>query len=261
MGFLRDIMDMPNQYEYSLKFFDRWYRPEHCALLVVGDVEHERLTALARKYYGAWKRGTFTLEVPAEPRQSAEKSVELPWKAQTLPVLALGYHGPAFSDREIDMPAMDVLSQVVFSPTSELFRKLVVEEQLVEFIQGGQQDSRDPGLFTVLTRIKDPSRIAEVRKEIDAAIERARTTPVPASRLAEVKSYQKYSYLMGLDNADAIARSICHYIAMTGDPEAVNRVYALYDRVTAEDVRRAAETYLAPANRTVVLLTHEGARQ
>src|SRR5215471_11558338 len=29
MGFLRDIQDMPNQYEYSLRFFDRYYRPEY----------------------------------------------------------------------------------------------------------------------------------------------------------------------------------------------------------------------------------------
>jgi secreted Zn-dependent insulinase-like peptidase len=29
IGFLKDIVDMPNQYQYSLKFFDRWYRPEN----------------------------------------------------------------------------------------------------------------------------------------------------------------------------------------------------------------------------------------
>jgi len=261
MGFLKDIMDMPNQYEYSLKFFDRWYRPEHCALLVVGDVDHDRLVTLAKKYYGAWKRGTYTLEVPKEPPQTAEKSIALPWKGQTLPVLAMGYHGPAFSDREIDMPAMDILSQVVFSPTSDLFRKLVVEEQAVEFVQGGQQDSRDPGLFTIFARIKDPSRIDEVRGAIEAALEKAKSTPVDEAKLAGVKSFQKYSYLMGLDNADAIARSICHYIAMSGDPESVNRVYALYDRVTPADVQRVAATYFTPANRTVVLLTYEGAKQ
>jgi len=159
------------------------------------------------------------------------------------------------------MPAMDILSQVVFSPTSDLFRKLVVEEQAVEFVQGGQQDSRDPGLFTIFARIKDPSRIDEVRGAIEAALEKAKSTPVDEAKLAGVKSFQKYSYLMGLDNADAIARSICHYIAMSGDPESVNRVYALYDRVTPADVQRVAATYFTPANRTVVLLTYEGAKQ
>ncbi len=27
MGFLKDVQDMPSQYDYSLKFFDRYYRP------------------------------------------------------------------------------------------------------------------------------------------------------------------------------------------------------------------------------------------
>ncbi len=260
MGFLKDIMDMPNQYEYSLKFFDRWYRPEHCALVVVGDVDHDRLVTLAKKYYGAWKRGSYTLNVPLDGPQKEEKVVDLSWKAETLPILAIGYHGPAFSDTDIDMPAIDLLSQVLFSQTSPLFRKLVIEEQAVEFVQGGESDSRDPGLFMIFARIKDPKNIEMVRNEIYQAIEQAKTTPVSAEHLAEIKSFMKYSYAMGLDNADAIARSISHYVELTGDPKSVNRVYALYDRVTPEDIMMVAKKYFAKNNRSVVLLTQEGAK-
>ena len=103
--------------------------------------------------------------------------------------------------------------------------------------------------------------IQKVSDEIDGTIEEAKTTPVSAERLAEIKSFLKYSYAMGLDNADAIARSIVHYIAMTGDPESVNKVYALYDRVTAEDLMAVASKYFDANNRTVVLLTQEGAKQ
>ena len=28
MGFFEDIVDMPNQYDYSIEFFNRYYRPE-----------------------------------------------------------------------------------------------------------------------------------------------------------------------------------------------------------------------------------------
>ncbi|MFN0157116.1 MAG: M16 family metallopeptidase [Bacteroidota bacterium] len=261
MGFLKDIMDMPNQYQYSLTFFDRWYRPEHCALIVVGDVNHDKLLTLAKKYYTDWKRGTYKLDVPVDPPQTKEKFVELPWKSETLPILAIGYHGPTFSDSKIDMPAIDLLSQVLFSQTSELFTKLVIEQQAVEFVQGGQQDSRDPGLFNIFTRIKDPKNIDMVRNEIYAAIEKAKTTPVSAENLAEIKSFMKYGYAMGLNNADAIANSLSHYFQVIGDPEAVNRVYALYDSVTPADIMMVANKYFSPNNRTVVLLTMEGAKQ
>jgi zinc protease len=261
MGFLKDIMDMPNQYEYSLKFFDRWYRPEYCTVLIVGDVQHDDVVAMAKKYYSGWKRGSYVLDIPKEPPQTKESVVEMFWKAETLPILAIGYHGPAFSDTQVDMPAIDVLSQALFSQSSDLFRTLVIEEQAVEFIQGGQQDSRDPGQFTIVTRIKDPKLIQKVSDEIYAAVEKARTTPISPERLAEIKSFLKYSYAMGLDNADAVARSIAHYIAMTGNPESVNRVYELYDRVSAEDLMAVANTFFNSSNRTVVLLTQEGAKQ
>lgn len=257
MGFLNDIMDMPNQYEYSLQFFDRWYRPENCVLLLVGDFKQDQFIRLAKKYYSGWKRGSYTLNVPLDGPQKEEKFVALPWKAKTLPILMLGYHGPAFSDSKIDMPAMDLLSQVVFSETSELFRKLVIEEQLVEFVQGGQSDSRDPGLFMITARIKDPSKIEVVREAIYSAIEEAKSKLVSAERLAGIKSHMKYMFAMGLNSAESIARNISHYIQLTGDPESVNRVYALYDRVTPEDIQMVAKKYFGKENRTVVLLTYE----
>ncbi len=259
MGFIKDIQDMPNQYQYSLKFFDRWYRPEYCTIVVVGDVKHDQLVSLTKKYYSGWKRGNYVLDVPAEPAQTKEKSFELKWKAKTLPILAMAYHGPAFSDKQIDMPAIDLLSQFLFSQQSELYTKLVIEEQAVEFVQGGQGDARDPGLFTIFTRIKDPKNIDKVKKEILASIEKAKTKPVSAKQLADIKSFMKYSYAMGLDNANSIANSIAHYISMTGNPESVNNVYALYDRVTPQDLLMVANKYFDATNRTVVLLTQEGA--
>ncbi len=261
MGFLKDIEDMPNQYQYSLEFFDRWYRPKNCVVVVVGDFDQAKLVDMAKKYYGPWKRGTYTLDVPLDPPQTQEKIVNLPWKAKTLPIVSVGYHGPAFSDNSREMPAMDLLSQLVFSKTSDLFRKLVIEQQLVEFVQGRQPDSRDPGLFEIYTRVKDPKNIGLVRNEIDKAIEEAMEKPVSAERLKDIKSYLKYQYAMGLDNPNSVASGISHYIQLTGDPESVNRVYRLYDQITPEDIMRVAKKYLTKTNRTTVILTQEESSQ
>jgi zinc protease len=261
MGFLKDIMDMPNQYQYSLEFFSRWYRPENCVVVVVGDFKQDNLISLSKQYYGNWKRGSYSLDVPLDPPQPEEKIIDLPWKAKTLPILAIGYHGPAFSDKEIDMPAMDLLSQVVFSQTSDLYRKLVVEDQLVEFIGGGQGDNRDPGIFEIDTRVKDPVNVDKVRDAIYAAIEDAKVKPVSKERLASIKSHMKYQYAMGLNSANSVASGISHYIELTGDPESVNRIYALYDKVTPDDIMMVANKYFAKNNRTVVLLTQQEVKQ
>jgi zinc protease len=68
MGFLKDIEDMPNQFEYSKTFFQRWYRPENTALIVAGDVQPAEVFRLAEKYWGGWKRGSgASVEIPQEP--------------------------------------------------------------------------------------------------------------------------------------------------------------------------------------------------
>src|SRR3954462_9570389 len=79
IGFLADIKDMPNQYAYSRTFFDRWYRPENCAVIVAGDVAHDRRVELARREYGGWERGGARVEIPAEPAQEEPRSARLSW--------------------------------------------------------------------------------------------------------------------------------------------------------------------------------------
>ncbi len=260
IGLLEDIQEMPNHYDYSLQFYDRYYRPENCIVVVVGDFDQAELERLAREYYGGWERGDFEPEIPEEPPQVEARSARITWPNPTLPFLMMGYHAPPFSDERIDMPALDVLSQLLFSETSPLFRQLYLEEQVVDALQGGALDSRDAPLFTIIARITDPARIEHVRDTIIAEIERLKTEPVDEAVLAATKSHMRYGFAMGLDNPGAIAQTLGHYLQLTRNPVTVNRVYALYDAVSPDDIRMVANRYFADANRTVVVLTQEEAR-
>ena len=74
MGFLRDIEDVPNQFAYSKAFFDRWYRPEYTTVIVAGDVDPAKVLPLVEKYWGSWKRGSYSVEIPVEPPPSGPKT-------------------------------------------------------------------------------------------------------------------------------------------------------------------------------------------
>jgi zinc protease len=260
MGFLADIKDMPNQYDYSLKFFDRFYRPENCTVVVVGDVKNDDVVRIAQKYYSGWKKGTYQVNVPEEPPQKEEKVVRMPWKNRTLPYLLIGYHVPAFSDTDVERAALDVLSQLVFSESSPLFQSLVIKKQQVEFVNGGADDHRDPYLFTVVTRIKDARNIDSVRDDIYAALENAKTVAVEAKKLQDIKSHIKYGFAMQLNKPDNVAVTVASYIAVTGNYESMNKVYALYDKVAAEDIMRTAKKYFSKENRTVIVLEYEASK-
>ncbi len=256
MGYFKDIVDMPNQYEYSRKFFERYYRPEYNTVLVVGDVTPQQVNALAQKYFGAWQRGSYKSVVPAEPEQAETRYVHL--QNGSIPAyFSMSYKAPAFSDTKIDMPALDVLSSIVFSNTSELNKKLVIEEQKVRFIGGGAFDSRDPGLFTIQVSMVEKEDMAYVMAEIEKAIAKVQTGGVDEALLQRTKSNLKYGFAMSVDTPDAIARSLSHYIQLTGDPESVNRLYALYDKVTVDDIKMVANKYFNPDHLTIATISED----
>lgn len=257
IGFLKDILDMPNQYDYSLQFFDRYYRPENCAIVVVGDFDQKKLIDLVKKYYGGWKRGNYKPEIPVEPPQTEERIGHIEWKGKTLPYLVIGYRVPEFSTKNVERAAIDFVSELLFSRTAPLYQKLVIEKQWVDFIQGGAPSRRDPFLFTILTRIKNENLIDSVKDAIFSAIEELKTKPVSKERIEQVKSYLKYSFAMSLNNPNSVAYVVGNYFQLTGDPESVNELYRLYEKVTPQDIMNAVKKYFTKENRTIVTLTEE----
>ena len=257
IGLLTDIQEMPDHYDYSVEFYDRYYRPNNCIIVVVGDFDPDALERLIAQYYGDWERGDFEPVIPVEPPQTRLRTDAVTWPNPTLPFLMMGYHAPAFSDQVIDMPTLDVLSQLLFSQTSPLFQKLYIEEQVIDLLSGGAVDHRDAPLFTITVRITDPARIDYVRDTIIAEIDRMKAEPVDGAMLADTKSHMRYGFAMGLDNPASIAETLGHYLQLTEDPDTVNRVYRLYDAVSPDDIQHVATTYFPETNRTVVVLTQE----
>ena len=57
-----------------------------------------------------------------------------------------------------------------------------------------------------------------------------------------------------MDSSEAIAQTIAEYIALRRTPETMNKVFALADQVTPEDLREVARKYFREQNRTIVTL-------
>jgi zinc protease len=254
MGFLRDIEDMPNQFEYARQFFDRYYRPEYTTIVVSGDVTPEATRALVTKYWGEWQRGAYRPEIPNEPPQTGPRTKQIQWPAPTLPWVAVAFHAPAYSDETRDQAALDIISYLGFSESSELYQKLVIREQKVDELEADSPDRVDPYLFAVLGRVKKEADIDAVREAILATADGFKKDLVSAERLDAVKRHLRYAFALRMNNSEAIAGSVARYVALRRTPETINRHYEVYDRITPEDVREAARKYLVTDARTTVTL-------
>jgi zinc protease len=105
--------------------------------------------------------------------------------------------------------------------------------------------------------VKEPDKVDEVTARIRAALDDLKATPVPAERLAQVKSHHRYAFLMGLGTAPSVARRAAQYLELAGDVGAIDKVDDLYNRVTPADIQAAAKRFFVPENRTRVILAQK----
>ncbi len=254
LGYLKDILDMPNQYEYSQVYKKRFYAPDNSILLVAGDFDHENLMEYVTKYYSEWERSGYSLKTSNEPPQAKAKRAHYDWPSPTLARLAIGFHGPAYSDEKIDKAALDLLAEVAFSSRSPLFHKLVIEEQKCRSFYASFPDRRDPYLLTFNAIIKEDKDLQYVEEEIFKEIEKTKSDLTPEDILTDVKSNLKYSFANNLETTDGVAGTLAHYINLTSDPNTVNKLFTLYEKVTPQDIQKMANRYFHKTNSTVITL-------
>lgn len=260
MGFLEDIEDMPNQYEYGKTFFKRWYCPQNASVIVVGDIDPEATVAMVRKHWGGWRCDEApSVEIPAEPAPSGPKDFHLQWETPTQPVVAVAFRGPALDSSEKDMPAMDLISQVYFGETSGLYQRLVVQERLADQLGTYFPDRKDPNLLLIYARVNQSENVAKVTEAIYAEVARARSQLITEDQLAATKSALRNGFALSLDSSEAIASAMASSIIFEGTPETINRQFARYAELTAEDVRAYANQYLVDAGRVTGTISNDEA--
>ena len=255
MGYLKDIKDYPNQYDYALQFFKRFYQPKNVTLVIVGDIKTDEVLAKVKKYYGDWKGEEFKQQIPVEPIQKEARKAHINWDSPTLPYVSVAYRAPAFSETDKDAAALDLLSAIAFGENSDIYQKLVLNEQKAVFISPDFDNHLDPELFTVFAQIKDVKDLDYVKDEIVKTYKKYATEKIPNKQLDQTRSRLRYGFSLGMNSNDAIAGTLARFIALRGSPDTIDKVFTLYDSITPEDIRAAAAKYFTDNSQTIVTLT------
>ena len=258
MGFLRDIEDMPNQFDYSRLFFDRWYRPEYTTLLVAGDVSAADVLPLVERYWGDWRRGNHRAEVPPDPPPSGPVYAHVPWETPTLPWVTTSFRAPAFDATDRAFAATDLMIDLWFGRTSSLYRRLVDDEQVVDTLFAYNPGNVDPGLITVAARVKRHEDVVPVRDTILETVRDARDVQVSAKRLADAKAHQRYGFVRELDDTETIAATLARFVHYDRSTQTLEDLFATYSLVTPREVREAARAVFTDAALVITTLSRDG---
>jgi zinc protease len=236
------------------KFFKTNYAPNNCTLILVGDVSADEAFAMAKKYLEPIPRQEPPPPVrTTEPEQLGEKRVNVQRNAQT-PLMYLAYKSPAANDPQ--GPAINLLVSILTEgDSSRLHRLLVEEKKLAIEVSGSFQEGFDPGLTWLTVTMPEGADAAAVEKVLDAALAQVVSQGVTEAELVRARNLYASSFWKQIATINGKASLLGSFEVFEGDYRKLFDSPAAYEKVTREDVQKAAALVFQRNHRTVGVLT------
>jgi len=231
--------------EDALRFYQRWYRPNHMLLVVAGNVNSEHVFSRVQERLGRLPRGPEVAKaLPSEPEQVCPR-VHVQRADVQVAYLALGYRTVPVT--HADLYPLDLAAFVLgHGPSARLVRAVRDEQKLVHSIScWSDTPAYDAGNFTIFATL-DPNRLEAAKAAIIAELERLKREPVAAEELAKAKRQKVAEHFQSLQTVEDQAQQVAWDLMATGDPEFSAQYTARIQRVTTEEIQQVAQRYFAP---------------
>jgi zinc protease len=254
IGYTRDLE--ATTLDDARTFYSTYYTAGNAVLVFAGDISAEDAFALAERYFGDLPSGPAlpqpaTLELPSVgARETMEDAVSFPRTYRAWAV-------PGYGTR--DWVALDVLAYLLADgESSRLQRALVREGQLAQDVDTYLYPTALCGIFGIVSTARSGVDVdavdAAVRYVLDAV---ARGEVAEDEVLGAVRRVRR-DHVGQLATVEERADALAYAATVLGDAEAINRVSALYDEITADDVQRVAAHYLDEARGVTLLVLPDG---
>jgi zinc protease len=188
-----------------------------------------------------------------EPEQLGEKRVMVERQAAT-PLLYVAYKSPAANDPR--GPAINLLFSILADgDSSRLHRLLVEEKKLAIEVAGSFQEGFDPGLSWLQLTLPEGAKIPQVESELDTALALVVAQGVTEPELVRAKNLYASSFWKQLATIDGKASLLGQFDVFEGDYRKLFDSPATYEKVTRDDVQKAAALIFQDRHRTVGVLS------
>jgi zinc protease len=237
------------------EFFDTYYVPNNATLVIVGDFEPKQAMGFVQKHLGRLPRGKDVPRVTAqEPPQKEFREIKTTLPNTPLPVVISAYHLPPIGHP--DSYALEIASAILSAgQSSRIYRQLVYDEQVALQAAGQALLLEGPSLFFAFAIANQGKDIREASSSLQMVLETIKTEQVTADELSKAKNQISSRYILGRQSMQQKADALGRAAVLLGGPEAYNTELAKYQAVSAADVQRVCQKYLASTNETRLWLS------
>ena len=233
-------------------FYRETFVPDNAVVVAVGDFDAAAVLDTIRKTFGDWPRTCFQPTVlPARKEQTGPREGRAEMDVQSVRSLI---EFPSIPLTHPDLYPLDILAFILGEGrASRLVADLREKRGLVQSVSVASYTPAgyDGGRFAVILETQPEKADAARRAVMDHLRQACRSLPTD-EELARAKRQKIAEHAFELEDCESIASDLGLNALLVGDPDFSARYVRNIQDVSAEDVRRAAQTYLDPQRVNVV---------
>lgn len=239
----------------AVAFYEKYFNPSNAYLVVIGDVDFETVKSQIEKHFGKWEKSV-DIEIPLQPAAP---------NAQYKQINFVDYPNATQSSiyitNNVDLKMNDddyhaaLIANNILGGGGEgyLFKNLREDKGYTYGAYSSLGASRyGLGRFNASAKVRNEvtdSAVVEALKEI----KRIKTEPVDPQLLKDSKAKYVGNFIMGLESPQTIANYALN-IKLNNLPQDFYATYLQKIKdVSAEDVKRVANKYIADNSRIVIV--------
>jgi zinc protease len=240
-------------------FFDTYYAPNNATLVVVGDFDPHQLRRLVNQYFA----GVPSHPAPEAPHCQAGAAAstgasrrEVHDAQANLDLVMRLYRIP--EHRSADTPALEVLNIILGQGESSRLNVSVVRREKAAVGAGSilnPYGSRNgPGVWAAYGIVNQGVSADRLDSLLNIHLDSIRANGITAAELEKAKNVLRAGFIDNRETTFGKAEELHHYLTFHASIDEINTDLDRLLAVTRDDVRRVANTYLAPENLTRVIV-------
>jgi zinc protease len=231
-------------------FYSTNNRPQHSALVIVGDLDQSEARTLGKQYFSEWSGSAASVSAPSPPEPVARRIliVDRPSSPQTQ--LLIGQLG--VRRNHPDYVAIEIMNAVLGGMFSSRINNNLREVHGYTYGANSRLTyQRGPGNFVISGAIRTDATAAAVM-EVFHEIDKIRETLVTADELAVAKESLGRAWRSRFNTISSSADTIREMFIHGCDREELQKALVQIPTISAADVRRVAHEHLHAEEMIVV---------
>ena len=196
-------------------YFYKHYVPSVMTIVVVGNVDTQKVIKKVRETFGTVKREKYLPpEIPLEPQQKEIRKKDIKKKQVTRAYVAIGWQAPPAKSRESFVA--NVLEEILAGGRTSITYQEIREKGLAQAIYGGYMSHKGTSQF-LFYFVTEPEKINKVKEKLFEIIKNYRENGVPQEFVEKAKKRIINREIFSREEVDNDAESAGYASAVMND--------------------------------------------